>query len=52
MIYAIRDEEGKWVVLKGWIGCYVGQGTVIEQEVMEKDIQERVREHTEVIKYD
>lgn len=38
MVYAISDMRGKWTILKGWFGCQAGQGTVLETNVSEKDL--------------
>ena len=39
MIYAMSDIFGKWVILRGWHGCQAGQGSVLETDVDDKDLE-------------
>jgi hypothetical protein len=29
MYYAMSDSNGKWILMKGWLGCQCGQGDII-----------------------
>ena len=42
MIYAVSDTRGKWVILRGWHGCLAGQGSVLETDVDEKELNNKI----------
>jgi len=42
MIYAVSDTRGKWVILRGWHGCLAGQGSVLETDVDEKEVNNKI----------
>ena len=46
MVYAINDMKGKWTILKGWYGCQSGQGDILEQGVLEKDVSKKIKKYS------
>jgi len=46
MVYAINDMKEKWTILKGWYGCQSGQGDILEQGVLEKDVSKKIKKYS------
>ena len=49
MVYAVKDNRGMWVILKGWHGCQMGQGSVLETDVDEEDIEKTILEYQSMV---
>ena len=48
MIYAVSDTRGKWVILRGWHGCLAGQGLVLETDVDDKELNNKMNMYREL----
>ncbi len=46
MVYAISDLKGKWTILKGWFCCQAGQGDILESDVSEDEVQQKIKEYS------
>lgn len=45
MYYAICPKhDGKWVILRGWEGCRVGDGNVIERGLSYQESSQKLKE--------
>lgn len=42
MLYGINENleiDGHWILINGWFGCQLGQGTVVERDLSYDEIK-------------